>query len=71
MRLLALDVGNTRLKWGLFVAGTIRDHGALILEDISTLNETQWKTLPPPDNTIGSNVAGDAVRHRVEDQLAR
>jgi type III pantothenate kinase len=71
MHLLALDVGNTRLKWALFVGGIIRDHGALILEEISTLNDRQWKALPPPDRIIGSNVAGEAVRHRVEDQLAR
>ena len=71
MPLLALDVGNTRLKWALFIGGSMRDHGALILEEISTLNATQWKTLPAPDRIIGSNVAGEAVRHRVEDQLAR
>jgi type III pantothenate kinase len=71
MRLLAIDVGNTRLKWALFLGGIIRDHGALVLEEISTLNDTQWKLLPRPDRIIGSNVAGEAVRHRVEDQLAR
>ena len=71
MALLALDVGNTRLKWALFIGVTMRDHGALLLEEISTLNRTQWRTLPVPDEIIGSNVAGEAVRHRVEDQLAR
>lgn len=71
MRLLVLDVGNTRLKWALNARGVVREHGALILEDISLLNQTQWKTLPAPDRIIGSNVAGDAVRHRVEDQLSR
>ena len=71
MRLLALDVGNTRLKWALFVGGIMREHGALMLEDISALNGNQWRALPPPERIIGSNVAGDAVRHRVEDQLAR
>src|SRR3954471_2714316 len=71
MRLLALDVGNTRLKWALHAGGIVREHGAMILEDISLLNDTQWKTLPPPDRIIGSNVAGEAIRHRVEDQLSR
>ena len=71
MRLLALDVGNTRLKWALRARGVVREHGAMILEDISLLNQTQWKTLPTPDRIIGSNVAGEAVRHRVEDQLSR
>ena len=71
MRLLALDVGNTRLKWALYAGGIVREHGAMILEDISLLNETQWKTLPAPDRIVGSNVAGEAVRHRVEDQLSR
>ena len=71
MRLLALDVGNTRLKWALSMGGIVREHGAMILEDISLLNDTQWKTLPAPDRIVGSNVAGEAVRHRVEDQLSR
>ena len=71
MPLLALDVGNTRLKWALFVGGAMREHGALILEEISTLNRTQWKAVAAPDRVIGSNVAGEAVRRRVEDQLAR
>ncbi|MEO6271152.1 MAG: type III pantothenate kinase [Lautropia sp.] len=71
MRTLALDIGNTRLKWASFLAGKLRDHGAMMLEEISTLNTTQWKRLPAPDYIIGSNVAGEAVRHRVEDQLSR
>ena len=33
MPLLALDVGNTRLKWAMFIGGAMRDHGALILEE--------------------------------------
>lgn len=71
MRTLALDVGNTRLKWACFVGGVMREHGAMMLEEISSLNATQWKSLRPPDRIIGSNVAGEAVRHRVEDQLSR
>jgi len=43
----------------------------MILEEISLLTTTQWKSLPVPDQIIGSNVAGEAVRHRVEDQLVR
>ena len=71
MRLLALDVGNTLLKWASYTGEALRDHGALILEEISTLNATQWKSMSEPDRIIVSNVAGDAVRHRVEDQLGR
>ncbi len=71
MRTLALDVGNTRRTWAFFDRGAMREHGALILEEISTLNATQWKSLPAPERIIGSNVAGEAVRHRVEDQLSR
>jgi type III pantothenate kinase len=47
----------------------MREHGALILEEIATLNRTQWKQLAAPDRIIGSNVAGEAVRRRGEDQL--
>jgi type III pantothenate kinase len=70
---LAIDIGNTRLKWALYAgprpgAGLLQ-HGAVFLENIDQLVETDWKALPAPGSVLGCNVAGDAVRRRVEEQL--
>ena len=52
MSFLAIDVGNTRLKWAQYAspqpgAGLIA-HGAVFLETIDTLADTDWKGLAPP-----------------------
>lgn len=70
---LAIDIGNTRLKWALYDAalpGTSpRAHGAVFLENIDTLAEGDWQGLAAPQAILGCNVAGDAVKRRVEEQL--
>ena len=73
MSFLAIDIGNTRLKWALFahpIPGQppVR-HGAVFLETIDELAETEWATLPAPDQMLGCVVAGEAVRRRVEEQM--
>ncbi|MDY0744100.1 type III pantothenate kinase [Paucibacter sp. R3-3] len=73
MSFLAIDIGNTRLKWALYAspqpgAATLA-HGAVFLENIEQLAEGDWKGLPVPHSVLGCNVAGDAVRRRVEEQL--
>ncbi len=71
---LAIDVGNTRLKWALFDAprpgATLLLHGAVFLDTIDDLADSDWKALPEPGSMLGSVVAGDAVRRRVEEQMA-
>jgi type III pantothenate kinase len=73
MTFLAIDVGNTRLKWALYdtpVPGARLLHqGAVFLETLDDLAETDWRDLPAPTSMLGSNVAGEAVRRRVEEQL--
>jgi type III pantothenate kinase len=73
MTLLAIDIGNTRLKWALFdqARPTVAPlaHGAVFLEHIDSLAEGDWAQLQAPVRLMGSNVAGDAVRRRVEEQL--
>ena len=70
---LAIDVGNTRLKWALYAAphpGAKRlAHGAVFLETIDDLAEKHWKGVPEPASMLGCIVAGDAVRRRVEQQM--
>ena len=73
MSFLALDVGNTRLKWGLYdrpVPGAaLLQSGAVFLENIDHLSEQDWKNLPQPDHMLGCVVAGEAIRRRVEEQM--
>jgi type III pantothenate kinase len=73
MSFLAIDIGNTRLKWALYAGpqpgAALLQHGAVFLENIDQLADTDWKALPAPGSVLGCNVAGDAVRRRVEEQL--
>ena len=73
MTFLALDVGNTRLKWALYDApipgAKLLAQGAQFLENIETLAEGEWSDLPVPSGVLGCVVAGDAVRRRVQQQL--
>jgi type III pantothenate kinase len=73
MSFLAIDVGNTRLKWAQYAspqpgAGLLA-HGAVFLETIDHLAETDWKRLAAPASMLGSIVAGEGVKRRVEEQL--
>jgi len=73
MNILALDVGNTRLKWALYETphphAKVLAHGAEFLENIERLSEGPWALLPAPVRVIGCVVAGDAVKRRVQEQL--
>jgi len=73
MTFLAIDIGNTRLKWARYASpqpgAAVLGHGAVFLEQIDHLAETEWKHLAEPGSMLGCNVAGDAVRRRVEEQL--
>ncbi len=73
MSFLAIDVGNTRLKWALYAApqpgAALLRQGAAFLEAIDELAEGDWAALPPPSSMLGCLVAGDAMRRRVEEQL--
>lgn len=73
MSFLAIDIGNSRLKWAQYAApqpgAALLAHGAVFLETIDDLAEVEWRDLAPPSAMLGCNVAGDAVRRRVEEQL--
>jgi type III pantothenate kinase len=73
MSFLAIDIGNTRLKWALYSAphpgAALVQQGGVFLETIDELSENQWKTLSPPQSMLGCAVAGEAVRRRVEEQM--
>jgi len=73
MTFLAIDIGNTRLKWALYAepkpGAALLQHGAVFLETIDALADTDWKDLAAPSVMLGCAVAGEAVRRRVEEQL--
>jgi type III pantothenate kinase len=73
MSFLAIDIGNTRLKWALYAApcpgAGVLAHGASFLETIEELGERDWSALTEPASMLGCDVAGEAVRRRVEEQL--
>jgi len=73
MSFLALDIGNTRLKWALYERPATEAlpiaQGVAFLETIDRLGEGEWAGLPAPLSMLGCCVASDAVRHRVEEQL--
>ena len=73
MTFLALDIGNTRLKWALYETAApgapLLAQGAEFLENIDKLAEGSWSTLPAPQHILGCVVAGDAVKRRVQEQM--
>ncbi len=67
--ILALDIGNTRLKWGWHADGRWRATGALPVEELDAL-PTRLAGEGAPDTLIISNVAGEAIAARLAVLLA-
>jgi type III pantothenate kinase len=77
MALLALDIGNTRLKWALFddanagaALPSILSRGAMFLAEVDQLVEREGFAYSKPSRVIGSHVAGIASREKIERQFA-
>ena len=58
--IVAIDVGNSRLKWGLHHAGGWLDSGVLATADVAWLSEAadEW---PADSSVVICNVAGAAI----------
>jgi type III pantothenate kinase len=73
MSFLAVDIGNTRLKWALFPQAIVGAQpiagGAEFLENIDKLADGEWAKLAPPERMLGCSVSADAVKRRVEEQM--
>ena len=73
MTFLAIDIGNTRLKWAQYdtpaPGARLIAHGAEFLDHIDRLSEGPWAALDEPTAMLGCVVAGEAVKRRVEEQL--
>ena len=68
---LVIDVGNSRMKWGLRGPRGWVVQGITPNSEIGALAVRDWHSLPRPARAVGVNVAGEASRVRVEAQLAR
>ena len=69
--LLVLDAGNSRMKWGLHTDHGWAAQGATPNGEIGTLALRDWQNIARPARVVGVNVAGEAVRLRIEAVLAR
>ena len=66
MLILAIDIGNTRIKWGLSNGMNWLDRGVAPSNEHSVLTP-QWAAIPAPESVIISSVA----RMEITDQIAR
>lgn len=62
--LLAVDAGNTRIKWGVHDGRAWRSLGAMASQ------EPDWTAVPAAARAIASNVAGEAARRALERMCA-
>ena len=68
--ILAVDCGNSRLKWGLHDQSGWIKTGSVPLSALASLKNT-WKNVPPADQIVVANVAGQSARRRLENVLSR
>lgn len=66
--ILAVDAGNSRIKWGLRNGDTWVEIGAVPGGDIPALSHV-WKGLPRPAKAVVSNVAGEEIRAQLGQAL--
>lgn len=72
MSILAVDAGNSRVKWGLCEAGEWRTLGAVGVDELERLSDDDaWRGLHAPQRIAVSNVAGAGVRARLAALLGR
>jgi type III pantothenate kinase len=63
--LLAIDAGNTRIKWGVFTGSKWNPNGALPTAEASRVGE-KWGLIDARVAAIASNVAGPEVQHQLQ-----
>jgi type III pantothenate kinase len=73
MTLLALDIGNTRLKWAQYDSpqpgAKLVAQGVEFLENIDKLAENTWQHITPPSCILGCVVAADHIKRRIQEQM--
>ena len=68
--ILAVDCGNTRLKWGLYQDGDWRRTAVVAITDLAKL-EKHWKRVGPAGRVVVANVAGTVVRRKLGSIFSR
>ncbi len=68
--ILAVDAGNSRIKWALHDRDAFVHEGWVALADFGLL-ERAWAHLPAADSIVVSNVAGETVRAGLQKLFAR
>lgn len=67
--ILAIDAGNSRVKWGGFENGAWAMTGAVERAEIDTLETVFWK-LEKPTKIVVSNVAGPDIAKKISSMIA-
>jgi type III pantothenate kinase len=68
--ILAVDAGNSRVKWALHDGRSFVRDGWVNRADIDAL-DAQWSSLPAPSAIVIANVAGDAIGQRLRKSSER
>lgn len=68
--ILAIDSGNSRIKWGVHDGEQWLRFGEVERHDIESL-ERAWQALAAPERIVACNVAGDIAQARLARMLSR
>ena len=68
--ILAVDAGNSRVKWALHDGRGFVREGRVAHADFDAL-DAQWSSLPAPSSIVIANVAGDETGQRLRKCLQR
>jgi type III pantothenate kinase len=68
--ILAIDAGNSRVKWALHDGQRYVRDGWVSTGELSGL-DAAWREMPPVAIAVIANVAGEAVGEKIESLLAR
>jgi type III pantothenate kinase len=68
--ILAVDAGNSRVKWALHDGRGFVREGWVMHADIDAL-DAQWSSLPAPSAIVIANVAGDGIGQRLRKSSER
>lgn len=68
--ILAVDAGNSRVKWAMHDGHDFVCDGWVANAELEELGRA-WSSLPAPARIVVANVAGDAVRARLDRLFAR
>jgi type III pantothenate kinase len=68
--ILAVDAGNSRVKWGIHDGQAFLHDGWVAHADLDSL-DGQWSSLPVPAKIVIANVAGDKVGDKLRAFLGR